>query len=91
MFNEKSEKWIKIYKTISIVVFWCWVAVGVFAAYDNIAIGNIFDIYIGGYFLPSVVLVLCGIALGYIQLVVSMLIIQFLNNVQTIREKIENN
>lgn len=91
MFNEKSEKWIKIYKTITIVAFWCWVAVGAYAAYDNYFVGNIFDIYIGNYFLSSVILVLCGLAVGYAQLVVSMLVIQFLNNVQIIREKIENN
>ena len=39
----------------------------------------------------GIICLAAGVVGGYINLVVNMLVIQFLNNVQIIREKIENN
>ena len=86
MFDERSEKWIRIYKGFAIAFFWIYVVAGLFAFIENQWIGDIFDIYIGGYFLGSVLLLFAGFAIGYAQLAANMLIIQLLNNVQTIRE-----
>ena len=91
MFDEKSEKWIRIYKKITIAAFWCWSVFGILAAIDNWFIWEVFDIFLfGGEFWGGVLLLLCGFGIGFGQLVINMLVIQFLNNVQLIREKIEN-
>ncbi|NMA23631.1 MAG: hypothetical protein GX938_09040 [Spirochaetales bacterium] len=91
MFDKKSYKWIDIYRGIVIAFLWIYIAAGVYAFIDNQWIGDIFDIYIaGGYFIGSTLLLFAGFAIGYVQLVANMLIIQLLNNVQIIREKIEN-
>ena len=91
MFDEKNGKWIKIYKKITVVLFWLFVALGVFAFFDNWLGGEFFNSNYFGYFLDGILLLAVFICVGYVQLVSNMLIIQFLNNVQIIREKIEKN
>ena len=89
MFNEKSQKWIKIYKKITIVAFWCWIAVGLFAAMDCWwYITGLLNIRGDNDFLVGVLLLLCGLVVGYIQLVTNMAIIQLLSDVRLIRDKL---
>ena len=90
MFDERSEKWIKYFKTVTIIAFWFWIVFGGWAAFDNCWNCDVFDIYIAdGWFIGSALLFLGSFAIGFTQLVTNMLIIQFLSNVQIIREKLE--
>ena len=92
MFDEKSTKWIKIYRGITIVIFWICVVGGLLGGIGDATAGFL-DFGLGGDddgFLDLIVWVLGIGGFGCIQLVVNMLIIQLLNNVQIIREKIEN-
>ncbi len=91
MFDERSEKWIKIYKGITVTLFWIYIIFGVIAGIGDSSTGFL-DIGIGGDddgFFDFIVWVLASGFVGFFQLVANMLIIQFLNNVQIIREKIE--
>ena len=81
MFDENSEAWIRIYKSITVVLFWIFNISGLVA---GIVVG-------GSNFIVCIMLLLAGVFLACIQLVVNMLVIQFLNNVQIIRKKIEQN
>ena len=92
MFDERSGKWIKIYRGLTIVLFWLYIAFGILAGIGDSSAWFL-DIGIGGNddgFLDFIVWVLAGGFVGFIQLVTNMLIIQFFNNVQIIREKIES-
>ena len=87
MCDERSQKGIKIYKNITVIMFWLYIAAGVamfFMGLDG------FFWWIDGGFLDGIICLAAGVIVGYINLVVNMLVIQFLNNVQIIREKIEN-
>ena len=92
MFNEKSGKWIRIYKGITVAAFWIFIAFGVIAGFGD-STAEFLDIGIGGDddgLLDFIVWVLaCGVV-GFVQLVANMLVIQLLNNVQIIREKVES-
>ena len=88
MFDERSEKWIRIYKNITVIMFWLYVAAGVIMFFLGLS-GDI-DLLDGGFF-DGLMGLAAGVICGYIHLVVNMLVIQFLNNVQVIREKLENN
>ena len=87
MFDERSEKWIKIYKNITVIMFWLYVAAGV--AMFFMGLDGWFG-WLDDGFLDGLIGLAAGVGVGYITLVVNMLVIQFLNNVQIIREKIEN-
>lgn len=92
MFDERSEKWIRIYKGITVAAFWIYIIFGVIAGIGDCS-AEYLDIGIGGDddgFLDFIVWVLAGGIVGYVQLVANMLVIQFLNNVQTIREAVTN-
>lgn len=92
MFDEKSGKWIRIYKGITVAAFWIYIIFGLVAGIGDSS-ASFLDIGLGGDddgFLDFVVWVLAGGIIGYVQLVVNMLVIQLLNNVQIIREKLEN-
>lgn len=92
MFGEKSEKWIKIYRGLTIALFWLYIAFGILAGIGDSS-AEFLDIGIGGDddgFLDFIVWVLAGGFVGFIQLATNMLIVQFFNNVQIIREKIES-
>ena len=86
MFDERSEKWIKFFKGYAVTMFWLWVAAGVimcFVGWD----GGLWLIDAG--FIDGIICLAGGFIVAYVQLAVNMLIIQFFNNVQIIREKIE--
>lgn len=79
MFDETSGTWIKIYKVVTHIVFWLFMVGGVYTFIRG------FSTYAAMSFYGI------GIALGgFIYLATNMLIIQFLNNVQTIRETLES-
>lgn len=80
MFDERSGKWIKIYKGLTIALFWLFIAFGILAGIEY-SYSEFFGFILGA---------LAGGFVGFIQLVINMLIIQFFNNVQIIREKIES-
>ncbi len=87
MFNEKSSIWIKIYKTITLIIFWLYVLAGVVMFLMGLD-GSLW--WIDGGIIDGIIGLAGSFIAGYITLVVNMLIIQFLNNVQLIREKLEN-
>ena len=87
MFNEKSSIWIKIYKTITLIIFWLYVLAGVVMFLMGLD-GSLW--WIDGGIIDGIIGLAVSFIAGYITLVVNMLIIQFLNNVQLIREKLEN-
>ena len=80
MFNEKSPIWIKIFKTIVIVLFFVFLLGGfIMMAADMVDEDEAFL-----YILGSVVI-------AFVELCVGMLSINFLSNVQRIREILEEN
>lgn len=85
MFNENDGKWIGYYKTYTIVMFWLYAA----AAVVMCILGwtEVFW-WTASAFLDGLICLAGGLLLGFVQLVCNMLIIQLLNNVQTIRETI---
>jgi hypothetical protein len=91
MFNEKNDCWIKIYKAIVIAIFFIWVIFGVVAGIGD-ATSEYLDVGIGGdddLFLDFFVWVAIGTFVGFVHLASNMIMIQFLNNVQVIRKKLE--
>jgi hypothetical protein len=92
MFDEKSGTWIKIYKVLAILMFFGFIALGIWAGIGDSS-SSFLDIGLGGDddgFRDFIMWVLVGGIVGFCQLVTNMLIIQFLNNVQIIREKMES-
>ena len=86
MFNEKSAKWIKIYKIFVIVSFFVLLLGGVLLGILDVTC--VVDImYDDG--IDLVIWTLSGVITAFLELVCGMLILNFLNNVQIIREKIE--
>ena len=86
MFDEKSTKWIKLYKMFIIVSFWVLLLGGVLLGILDCAC--VIDvIYEDG--IDVVVWSLAGATIAFWELLCGMLILSFLNNVQIIREKIE--
>ena len=85
-FNERSSIWTKIFKVYTIVMFWLFVIAGFILCclgWDERFI--ITD----SSFLDGIIVFGCGCFLAFTQAVVNMLILQLLNNIQLIREKIE--
>lgn len=71
-------------------MFWVYVVVGFIAGIDDGAgNGGIFDIGWNDNFGEFLSWMLLGAVTGFVQLVINMLVIQLLNNVQIIREKME--
>lgn len=90
MFNEKSARWIRIYKVLTLIAFWIFIVFGLVAGIGDYSC-EFLDIDIGGdTFFDVILWVVIGAIVAFCQLVANMLIIQLLNNVQIIREKIEN-
>ena len=90
MFNEKSTQWIGIYKVLTVLAFWFFIVLGLVAGIGDYSCAFL-DIDIGGdTFFDVILWVIIGAIVAFAQLVANMLIIQLLNNVQIIREKIEN-
>ncbi len=89
MFNEKSTKWIKILKAFTIVVFFVFLLTSIVLCIISWTGAELlFDDAVA--FLEGLVFLAAGTILAFSQLVINMLIIQLLNNVQIIREGIEN-
>ncbi len=76
MFNENSSIWIKIYKVLTIIIFFILLIGGVFA---GAFLRDINDV-------ASALSFPIGIISAFGELVFNMLIIQLLNNVRVIRE-----
>ena len=89
MFDEKSSIWIARYKKFVIFSFWALLIGGILLGIFDITatIDILFDDTLLDLLLWSVI----GAILAYAQLLSGMLLLNFLNNVQTIREKIEQN
>ena len=91
MFDERNGRWISIYKGITIFLFFAIALYGLIGAIGDTTTEYL-DIGLGGDddgvadFMTW--LLLYGFIAG-IQLVINMLIINFLNNVQIIRETLE--
>ena len=87
MLDEKSEVWIKYYKTFTIVMFWIFLFASIIMCFIG-WYGN--ALYITDLpFFNGIICLLIGAFVAFGHLIVNMLIIQFLNNVQLIREKVE--
>lgn len=87
MFDEKSDKWIRIYKHWSLTCFAILILGGIiFGILDLTAT---VDILYDDNILDLLLWTILGIVFGFSQLVYSMLIINFLNNVQIIRVEID--
>lgn len=91
MFDEKSCKWIKVYKCLTVIAFFVFIVFGIVAGIGD-AMNSFLDLDLGGCTIVFDFLVwaIAGIIVGFIQLTFNMLVIQLLNNVQIIREKAEN-
>ena len=92
MFDEKSCKWIEIYKCLTVIAFFVFIVFGIVAGIGDAA-DSFLDLDLGGCTIVFDFLVwaIAGIIVGFIQLVTNMLVIQLLNNVQIIRQKVEKN
>ena len=91
MFDEKKDIWITIYKYLVIAIFCACIIFGIIAGVSDSNAGR-YDVGIGGDddgFCDFIVWVLIGGVVGFAHLFVNMVVIQFLNNVQIIRKKIE--
>lgn len=89
MFDERSDKWIKIFKGYTVVMFWLYMIAGIVLGILCLS-GELELIDRGSEGAEVVGFIIClvgGFFLAYAKLVVNMLIIQFLNNVQIIRKK----
>ena len=84
MFDERSDKWVRIFKGYTQVAFW----VEIVASAVLCICGWADLIWItGSPFLDGLILLGGGIVIAYSNLVINMLMVQFLNNVQLIRKK----
>lgn len=78
MFDERNGRWIRIYKGLAIAAFFICLAIGI-----------IYGIAEAWSFSVFIVFAALGGFIGFVQLAGNMLLIQFFNNVNIIREKIE--
>jgi hypothetical protein len=79
LFDEKSGVWIKIFKALTILLFIIIVIGSIIYAIEDSP---------GGFF-GGLLVVIAGVAIGFVFVAGNMLIIQLLTNIQIIREKIE--
>ena len=86
MFDEKSEKWIRIFKRYTQVLFWLLIAAAVICCF--MGWGERIEIVFLP-FLDGIILLVLGVFAACAQLVVNMMFINHLNNIQMIRERIE--
>ena len=86
MFDEKDPKWIIIYRGFTKVIFWLYVIATVmmfFAGWSGAFWWTDSEI------LDGLICLVSGGFAAFIHLMANMLIIQFLSNIQLIREKLE--
>ena len=85
-FDEKSPVWIKAFKIYSIILFFTLLvaslALGVLGLFSILTLTGI-------PFLDGIVFLAIGLEASFIELICNMLIVQFFNNINIIREKIE--
>lgn len=87
-FDEKDGKWIGFYRGITVLFFWILLIFGFIAGIGD-ASGGFLDLMWDDNFAEFLAwFVGCGV-IAFAQLVTNMLVIQLLNNVQIIREKLE--
>ena len=86
-FDEKSSKWIRIFKGVIIAEFWLMIAAAVVLCFVGWS-GELY--WTDSEFFDGILALAAGCVGAVISLVPNMLIIQFLNNVQVIREKVES-
>lgn len=97
LFDKRSDRWLKIYRIITIVLFWLFVGAGFIGGFklfinrpywvwswDESVLGAFFDRLLG-----FSAIFLAGCLAAFANLLGNMLIIQLLNNIQIIRQKIE--
>lgn len=89
-FDERSPRWIRIYRGITIALFFIFAAAGfifgiVDAADDITPLAWSLEPRFWAFPIWTVI----GVLVGYIQLVCNMLIIQLLDNVKAIRTMME--
>ena len=88
-FNEKGKKWLSSFKIWIIIIFWFEIiASGIFGFLDSLD-----GLTVIGYeleFLALPIWILIGVAVALFNKTINMLILQFLNNVNLIRENLEN-
>lgn len=87
VFDEKSNKCLKIYKGYIMITFWLLMVVTVICSIQGFT-ENMF-IVDATPLIDGLLILIVGIFAACAHLVINMLILQFLNNVQIIREKIE--
>lgn len=88
MFDERSDKWIGIYKGVTVAIFLIFSIFGLIGGICDSTCADFLDIGLGGDddgFLDFIVWILIGGGIGFIQLVTNMLVINFLDNVESIR------
>lgn len=86
MFDEKSDIWLNIYKGYIQVMFWLYAVAGVVLC----ILGWCDCIWItDSLFLDGLILLASGAFMAFTHLLFNMLILQFLMNVQSIRETAE--
>lgn len=89
-FDERSPRWIRIYRGITIALFFIFAIGGfIFGIVD--ALGEITPLacHLENLFWAFLFWTVIGVLVGYIQLVCNMLIIQLLDNVNAIRTMME--
>ena len=86
MFNEKGNRWLKLFKIYTIVMFWIYVA----GAVVMCICGWSDVLWWISPFLDGIICLTGGSLVAAAHLISNMLIMQFLNNVQIIRERVEN-
>lgn len=82
MFNERSDRWLSIFKGIIVFMFWANILAGLILGFAFAG-----DMGFGGFLLFLV----SGAAAAFLTLVIDMLVLQFLSNVQFIRQRMEEN
>ncbi len=87
MFNEKSAVWIARYKKWVVVNFWVLLIGGIILGIGDLT--TYIDILWGDSILDLLLWPIVFAILAYFELLFGMLVLNLLNNIQTIREKIE--
>lgn len=87
MFNEKSEIWIKIFRYYTVFIFGleaiCAAVLGICGLTETICITDL-------VLIDALFLAFCGYLVTFVHLVTNMLTVQFLNNVNEIRQSLAN-
>ncbi len=87
MFDERNEKWIGIYRKYIIIMFWVYVL----AAIVTCICGWCWVFWMtDSPFLDGIICLALGLLAAYIHLVCNMVILNFVANVQAIREVVED-